>query len=412
MSYPEASHAAVLADTQDNDLFVQPLLRKFRGDEKGKGQTKKDMEKNVAATDTPKLSAPQGDDSVTSLAASEAGVTHLIDTPLQGTGDEVADYVDNVGGGSAANPLNQPSRKRSAGLSVHPRNRTLSASVQAYLSQPRHPHKKPPTVLGDEQPTRTSNAGTMDTHPRLLLRLTDGPTRPTLGKCPSPRQTTVERTADGESFTPDDTAFGQHHGRPIQSCVFSSNRASAKHTDSIFQRGDHAADGAMRSRCADGEASANEAFSPGNGRSGLGSGFLPGSGVAPSTKSMEGSLVEGRLGLVEINDALDVRSGGLTSSVLLDDHAGDHPHGGTSPAAAGSSVFHRGERAGYEAVGAHASPSRDDATSGPNKSTETKTASMTDVSALETRLRARARVRVRLAAIKGVVESSVGSSSG
>jgi hypothetical protein len=233
VSYPKASSSAVVAENQDNHFPVQP---QFRGDGKGKSQGTNDLEHIVPETDAPKMSASQGDNS---SAAGEAGVTHLIDRPLEGAGDEVANYVDKVGG-SSANP--QSPRKRSAGLSVHPRNRTLSESVQAYLSRPVAPRylpKKPP-VSGDEQPAATGSA-TADTRRSLLLRLTDGPD---VGKLPSPRKTTVEMTVGGDPFTFDDAPSEQHHhGRPSQSCIFSSNHASvtvAKHADAA-ERGSEAA---------------------------------------------------------------------------------------------------------------------------------------------------------------------------
>ena len=225
MSYPKASS---VAETQDNHFPVQPH---FRDDEKGNGQATNNMEDIVPETDPQKLSASQGDDSA---ADGEAGVTRLIDGPLEGTGDSVANYVDNVGV-SSANP--QPPRKRSAGSSVHPRNRTLSESVQAYLLRPVAPRylpKKASVVSGDEQPTATGSS-TADMRPNLL-RLTDEPDSDIdIGKLPSPRTTTVERTVDGDPSTlDDDAASEQHHGRHFQTCIYSSSRASftvAKHAD-------------------------------------------------------------------------------------------------------------------------------------------------------------------------------------
>ena len=404
VSFLAASQTIVRVENQDNDFPVQLQLGELRGDEKGKGLAKEDMEDIVAATDTPKLGAPRGDESTTSLAACEVDVTRLTDTPPQVTSDEVADYVDDVGasGGSAANPL--PSRKRSAGLSVHPRNRTLSASVQAYLSRPaarRHPPTKPPTVSGDEQPTQTSDAGTR------LRRFPDGPTGPTLGESPrlfsSRCETTAERTADGEvSLLDDDAAFAQH-GHPIESSGFSSGRAlcvGVQHAGGVVRRSDTAAEGATRT--------GEDAFA--SGRPGL-----------------EVSRVKQRSGLAERSPSVnDARSGGRAS---LDDRVGVHDDGGTSVDA---SVFHGDERAGCEdelvvTVGDDAPPPVDFVlVSGPGSGsntntsieTKTKTMSMTDVSALETRLRARARLRVRLAAIKGVVgsvsssDASSGASAG
>ncbi|KAG8215641.1 hypothetical protein J3R82DRAFT_7511 [Butyriboletus roseoflavus] len=227
MSYSEASSSAILAENEDN-------------------KEKSQVTEILPTTDAPEMSAPQGGDSAAVLA-----VDHID----EGTGN---DYVDKVRDGSSANP--QPSRKRSAGLSVHvhPRNRTLSESVQAYLSRPfvpRYPTKKH-SVAGDEQPTRVSNTGTAvtgrsatDTRPSLLLRLTDGLADPDTGKLP--RKTTVGRTANGDPSTPNDTASQQHPGCRSRSYVFLPGRCSstvAEHADAAIQHGDCVDDGATRSR--------------------------------------------------------------------------------------------------------------------------------------------------------------------
>lgn len=241
---PEASNSAVPAENQDNNLSVQPH---FPGNEKGKSQaTENTVQQFVPATTVQNLSAPPRGDSAAALAVGQADMTHLID----GTGDDCADKVRD---GSSANP--QPSRKRSAGLSVHvhPRNRTLSESIQAYLSRPaalQHTTKKP-SVPGDERPTRASNPGPTSrpatgTRPSLLLRLTDGPTSPDMGKLPSPG-----RTANGDLSTPNNTTTEQQrHNCRSQSCVSLLNCCSstvADHAEAITRCGGRVDDGATRS---------------------------------------------------------------------------------------------------------------------------------------------------------------------
>jgi len=188
----------------------------------------------TAATDAVKSSDPAA-----ALAAHEAGVTRLIDGPPEETGDEVADDVDNVRGGSSANP--QPSRKRLAGLSirVHPRNRTLSESVQAYLTRsaaPRYPPKKP-SVSGDEW-------STTGTRPTLLLPLTDGPTGPDTGTCTPPCKTAVGKPVDGNlsAFAPNDRQ--QPDGRRSQAS--SNSFTNAELANATIRRGGRDQDGDRR----------------------------------------------------------------------------------------------------------------------------------------------------------------------
>ncbi|KAI9463176.1 hypothetical protein HD554DRAFT_1421650 [Boletus coccyginus] len=234
-SYPDASSSAVPAENWGNNFRVQSRLR---GEEKGNSQAVENRMEIAAATDAAKSSAPKGDNSAATLDAREASTTRLIDGPPE-TGDEVADDVAHVRGGSSANP--PPSRKR-LGVHVHPRNRTLSESVQAYLTRPavpRYPPKKP-SVSGDEW-------STTGTHPALLLRLTDGPTGPDIGTCAPPCKTAVGGTIDGNpsAFVPDnDTASRQRpHGRRSQACVFSSNCASLTGASATIRRGGHDQDG-------------------------------------------------------------------------------------------------------------------------------------------------------------------------
>lgn len=241
MSYSEASTSAVLVENEDNDSAVEP---RFQGDKKGKSQVTEIIKESLPATGAPRTNAPQGDDSAAVLAFGEAEVTHLIDEWISD------DYVDNNRDGSSANP--QLSRKRPTGLSVHvhPRNRTLSESVQAYLSRPAvpRPPTKKPSVSWDEQPRRTSDAGrpTTNTLPSLLLRLTDGPTDPDIDRLP--RKTSVGRITNSDRSTPNDIASEQQHpGCRSQSYVFLSDLCSsgvAKHTDATIRR----SDGATRSR--------------------------------------------------------------------------------------------------------------------------------------------------------------------
>ena len=354
------------------------------------------MEDVVSETEPPKMSAPQGDDLI---AAGEADVTHHIDAPLEGTGDEVAHYVDNVGCGSSANP--HPPRKRSAGSSVHPRNRTLSESVQAYLSRPAVPrYRYLPKKPSDEQPTATGSP-TTDTRPSLLLRLTDGPD---VGKLPSPHKTTV----DGEPSTLDDAASEHHHGRRSQSCVFSSNDASStatKHADvaepGVTPRNAAAAAALSRASALVDVRRASSVQRP--SQSGVDDAL--GRWTTSSSGSKAASVDDG------------VR--GRTDADILPS---------PSPAAApppSPTVFNGGKRAvrepdSGEAIATLVSAPVSESTSTPvSRSSQTE---QTDVdvdmdmdmsAALEKRLRARARVRVRLAAaIKGATVGAVGSGSG
>ena len=179
MSVREASGSAVVVENQSTG---SPGQHHRRGNQKGKEQVTENMGEFVPATNAPKMSVPRGDDVAGILAVSEASVTRLIDGPLEGSGGEVVNYVDKVDGGSSANSL--ASRKRLGGLEVHARNRTLSESVQAYLCRPTAPRYATQT-RGDGQPVRASDTGTTDgRRPALLLRLTDGPTDPDVGKIP------------------------------------------------------------------------------------------------------------------------------------------------------------------------------------------------------------------------------------
>ena len=398
MPYPKTSSSAVLAEIQDDDSPVQPHSR---GDEKGNSQATNDMEDVVSETDPPKMSAPQGDDLI---AAGEADVTHHIDAPLEGTGDEVAHYVDNVGCGSSANP--HPPRKRSAGSSVHPRNRTLSESVQAYLSRPAVPrYRYLPKKLSDEQPTATGSP-TTDTRPSLLLRLTDGPD---VGKLPSPHKTTV----DGEPSTLDDAASEHHHSRRSQSCVFSSNHASStatKHAD--------VAEPGVTPRNAAAAAALSRASALADVR-------RASSVQTPSQSGVDDAL-GGRASLGG-GKAASVDDGvrGRTDADILPS---------PSPAAApppSPTVFNGGKRAVREPdsgealatlVSAPVPVSESVSTSASTPVSRPSQIEPIDVdvdmdmdmsAALEKRLRARARVRVRLAAaIKGATVGAVGSGSG
>ncbi|KAG9312402.1 hypothetical protein JVU11DRAFT_6783 [Chiua virens] len=176
VSCPDTSSSAVVAENS-------PFPPHFRDDKKGNDQA-------VPAADTPKLNVPRDDRSAAALIVGMARVARSI----EGTGDESANYVDNVSvsGGSAAN--SQQSRERSTGVGarVRHRHRTLSESVQAYLSRPatRHPPRNPIS-----KPARPVADGS--TRPSLFLRLSDGPLDPDVGNTLSFRKTPVERTPDG-----------------------------------------------------------------------------------------------------------------------------------------------------------------------------------------------------------------------
>lgn len=415
VSYPEASSSAIQAEMQNYDFPVRPPP----GDgENGNGQLTEIAEEIAATTDITQLSDPQGDDSAALLAANEAGVTRLINGPLEGTGDKVADYVDDVGGGSSANP--RSSRKRSAGWNVHVhRNRTLSESIQAYLSRPTapwHPPKKHHPVSRDERPTGTLDAGRTDTRPRLLLRLTDGPP---LGKLPSARKTTVERTADGDPSPPvNDAASAQPpHDRRFQPRLFSSNDACAIGTE----------------RANGGDRADEMTSGAGDGRSGVG--FSPGAVVTPLARKaiaalLRASVVEGSLvdvpASVRTSGADDVPEdvrGGRTSadttvSASLDDEAEDDVHGRTDMDTTGLSICTGDKRALRvdlrRAVGDDASGDvaavlvsksgfggSGSVTTSRREAADTGAGGDGDALALEKRLQARARVRVRLEALKG-----------
>ncbi|KAH0835477.1 hypothetical protein J3R83DRAFT_9142 [Lanmaoa asiatica] len=455
MSHPEASSSVVLAENQDNNFPVQPHSR---GDDKGKGQATENTDEPVPATDATKMSALQGDDSA---AVGEAGVTRFINGPLEGTGD---DYVDKARDGSSANP--QPSRKRSAGLSVHihPRNRTLPESVQAYLSRPAapwHPTKKP-SVLGDEQPKHVSDTGaisrsTTDARSSLLLRLTDGaPSDPDIGKLPSSQTTTRTANDDPSASTPNDTTSEQHHGCRSQCCALLSNRScsstAAQHASAVAQCGGDATEGpppvpsvapltrnanvtlshvsALEGSLVDEH---REAAQTQHGESrGPGCHFHMETGGARDTGDQARSEPTN-------DDALHLHSDLLgphtlsAASALLDDHAHDHKHKDgftnmdtwpavevSTEAITAAPLFFFGDKsAACEAGRMAAGEPRDDASgdnsafepgSGSGSMSTSTSASMqissssastdTGASELETRLRARARLRVRLAAIK------------
>ena len=383
VSYPEPSNLAVLADDQDD---TRPHCA---GDDKGKSQMTEIMQDMAAATDTPEVSALRGDDSAAAVAANESSATRIINGPPERSGDEVTDYVRNAHGNSSANT--QPSRKRSAGLNVHlrPRNRTLSESVQSYLSRPAvpwHPPKKQ-SVSGNQQPTWTTDTDTTtDTCPRLLLRLTDGPTNKSL----SARKTTVEKTADGPPTPDDDVAFTQE--QPTHERLFPSSRGFSLN-NALFTGARHGSGG----DCADDSRTRSGRADGTDGRP-VESPTEP--GVTQLTRgtnalTSEGPLVDGRFESPSGVD--DARSKAISTTIITGELARyEDDLGAVGPG---------NKQLGDATVvsGSSLEPGSGSASTWGSRPDTSANDVDPDTSALEKRLRARARVRVRLAAMKSAV---------
>ena len=118
-----------------------------------------------------KMSVSLGDNVA---AASEASMTDDMNGSLTGIGDDAVNYVENGLGGSSADAI--LSRNCSAGLDVHPRQRTLSAGVQAHLGRlavSRHPLKQ--RGNGGTSAAGVRGATSADRRPTLVSRLTEAP---------------------------------------------------------------------------------------------------------------------------------------------------------------------------------------------------------------------------------------------
>lgn len=458
ISYPEAaelaSSSAAPAENEDDNSPVQPH---FPSNEKEKSEVREKMEQSVP-TSAAKMSAPQSGDSAAALVVGEAGVTRLIDGPLART------YVDKVRADSSANP--QPSRKRSDGLNVHvhPRNRTLSESVQAYLSRPvatQHPTKKS-SVLGDAQSFTVKNSkSATDTHPGLLLRPMDGPTSPDMGKLPSLWKTSVRGTANGDPSTPNNTTSEQQlYSCRSQSCVSLLNCRSStgtEHADGITQRGGRVDDGTTRPHPFLPSTEEASGTFPSGDRSPDRLEFPPMPSVTPLTRNANDALAleverrpesvrtrhgeslgQGRRFDMEMgaargtsdqaqpgDGALDLRSdllgrltlsGGAEALASLHDHKHGQAHDrsytnkdtwpgvevSVGAIAAGPLFFHGGERAtsACEAGNLVVGDGLGDDASRAG-SPVGSVSTDADTLDLETRLRMRARLRVRLAAMRG-----------